>query len=459
MARRLKISKLRITSSLKRIGLALVILGIVLTFFTMESLQIKSSIPEESQRVITLAYAQEIPCVVVQRNPVFVGENVTIGYTQVMVPVAHVNITTEGILGPNLLYNSTEINSTFYFTSILRELKIYVFPTAGFEYSIYLIEPGVFSKLVYANFSRSPVIINYTNLTLFSSKLSQELGVSTPFISVNFTIPYENMTLTPSLVLNPQGNILRPEVFNSTLYKAEMTPLQGYKINNLNVPDQLIQLVDVKLFTYPSNWEQVNYSVVLNGSSISLTMVSGSLKSPSEAIPINLTSLYEKFNKIQQEIGLEPSLPEIAVEYSMYNGNFTFKPTVIITQNNGYLSEIVENSTLNKIVYYTVKKGDFNYVPFIALTSGLVAVALFLVFGTEVKKEDLRMMLFRKFLKKYGKISVLVKEELQLQNYVQVKDPKELVKMAMISGSPILVDEVALRAAIRFHDQWYVHSF
>lgn len=386
MARRLKISKPKITSTLRRIGLALVIVGIVLTLFTMESLQIKSSIPEEGQRLITLASAQEIPCVVVQRNPVFVGENVTIGYAQVMVPMAHVNITTEGVLAPNLLYNSTEINSTFYFPSILKELKIYVFPAKDFEYSIYLIEPGVFSKLVYANFSRSPVIINYTNLTLFSSKLSRELGVSTPLISVNFTIPYGNATLTPSLVLNPQGNILRPEVINSTLYKVEMIPLQGYKINNLNIPSQLIQLVDVKLFTYPSNWKQVNYSVVLNGSSISLTMMTGSLTSPSEAIPINLTGLYEKFNKIQQELGLEPSLPEVAVEYSMYNGNFTFKPTVIITQSSGYLSETVENSTLNKVVYYTVKKGDFNYVPFVALTSGLVAVALFLVFGTELKR-------------------------------------------------------------------------
>ncbi|MCG3110084.1 hypothetical protein L3N51_02381 [Metallosphaera sp. J1] len=460
MEKRLKITRFQISSSLRRIGIALAILGIILTVFTMESLAIKSSVPEENARTVNVAYAQIIPCVVVEKNPVFVGANTTIGYTRTAVAVASVNITVEGILAPNLLYNVTELNSTFYFTSITKELKIYVSPVSHFQYSVYLIDPGLFSKMLYTNISSSPFLVNYTYLQQYSAKLSQELGVPSPIISINFTIPIGNKILTPSIVLNPTGGILRPVVLNATLTRMEVVPIQGYRINQLSVPQQLIQLVDVKLFTYPSNWKEINYTVLLNGSSISLVATKGSITSPEDPVSLNLTALYQMFNSVQEEIGFQPSFPDVIVKYSMFNGNVTFSPYVVITQGqNGYLSETVENNTINRVVYYTVKKGDFNYVPFLAVMGVLASLALYLYFGTEVKKVDARLQAFRKFVRKYGKISVLVKDELQMPNYIQVRDPKELVKIAIISGAPILVDEIAMRVAVKFQDQWYVHIF
>ncbi|MEM0012637.1 MAG: hypothetical protein QXY87_04880 [Saccharolobus sp.] len=70
----------------------------------------------------------------------------------------------------------------------------------------------------------------------------------------------------------------------------------------------------------------------------------------------------------------------------MTNGNITFYPYVTVTVNNNFVVENISNNTINKIVYFTVKSKDFNYLPFLVLIGGLSALGLYLFFGTEVKK-------------------------------------------------------------------------
>ncbi|XDF44468.1 DUF5305 family protein [Saccharolobus solfataricus] len=118
-------------------------------------------------------------------------------------------------------------------------------------------------------------------------------------------------------------------------------------------------------------------------------------------------------------------------------------------------------NTINKIVYFTVKSKDFNYLPFLVLVGGLSAFGLYLFFGTEVKKVDVRLESFRKFTRKYNKVVVFVKDlpEDNGNNVIQVKESRELVKIASISGVPILVNDTKMKAAVVIQNQIYAYSF
>ncbi|XDF44467.1 hypothetical protein AB1303_14700 [Saccharolobus solfataricus] len=346
---RMKSGKLSIARNLKRVTLILIIIGIVLTIFTMMSLEIKSSIPIEESRTLTLAYAQNISDLAIKQNPVYIGNKVILGYNITMIPLAWVNISTQGILAPNLLYNETVISSPFYFLSILKELKIFVSTSKPFEYSVYLIEPNLFSKLLFSNISTSPITLNMTYLNEYSSNLSRQLDIPLLTISINFTVPEGNLTFYPSIVLNLNGNVLVPKVLNNTIYKKVKIPIIGYEVNNLNVPVQLVQLVDVRLFTDPTNWKQVNYTVYLNSSIFSLIALEGNLSSPSNPISLNLTKLYSYYASVEQDMGFEPSVPAILIKYSMTNGNTTFYPYVTVTVNNNFVVENISNNTISGV--------------------------------------------------------------------------------------------------------------